>query len=136
MAHTLTILTLQLAQAIGLYWLAAGIGLLAVPARMAALIDDFERSPALAMVAGLGAFAIGVAVLIPHHLLYDPLSVIVTLLALVFAIEGLVLIACPQLLLALARRFVVQARLWAIVSIVLGAAMLLAGLTGRADALA
>ncbi len=40
MVHTLTVLTLKLAEAIGLYWLAAGIGLLAAPARMAALLED------------------------------------------------------------------------------------------------
>jgi len=135
MAHTLSVLTLQLAQAIGLYWLAAGIGLLLAPTRLAAIIADIERSPGLAMIVGLGTFAIGVAILIPHHILYDPLSVVVTSLALVFAIEGLVLLAVPQILVALARPFVAQARLWAIVSIVLGAVMLLAGATGRADAL-
>jgi uncharacterized protein YjeT (DUF2065 family) len=135
MIHTLTVLTLQLAKAIGLYWLAAGIGLLVAPQRLGAMVEDIERSPGLTCAIGLGVFAIGVAILIPHHVLYDPLSVIVTLLALVFAIEGLVLLAFPQILFGLARPFVASARLWAIVSIVLGAVMLIAGLTGRADAL-
>jgi uncharacterized protein YjeT (DUF2065 family) len=135
MIHTLTVLTLQLAKAIGLYWLAAGIGLLVAPQRLAAMVEDIERSPGLTWMIGLGTFAIGVAILIPHHVLYDPLSVIVTVLALVFAIEGLVLLAFPQILFGLARPFVASARLWAIVSIVLGAVMLIAGLTGRADAL-
>ena len=135
MIHTLTVLTLQLAKAIGLYWLAAGIGLLVAPQRLGAMVEDIERSPGLTWSIGLGTFAIGVAILIPHHVLYDPLSVIVTLLALVFAIDGLVLLAFPQILFGLARPFVASARPWAIVSIVLGAAMLIAGLTGRADAL-
>lgn len=135
MIHTLTVLTLQLAKAIGLYWLAAGIGLLLAPGRLRALVDDLERSPGLVSLTGAGLFAIGVAILIPHHLLYDPLSVVVTLLALLFAVEGLVLLACPDLLLGLARPFVGHARLWAIVAIVAGAVMLLAGLTGRADAM-
>jgi uncharacterized protein YjeT (DUF2065 family) len=135
MIHTLTVLTLQLAKAIGLYWLAAGIGLLVAPQRLGAMVEDIERSPGLTWMIGLGTLAIGVAILIPHHVLYDPLSVIVTVLALVFAIEGLVLLAFPQILFGLARPFVASARLWAIVSIVLGAVMLLAGLTGRADAL-
>lgn len=135
MIHTLTVLTLQLAKAIGLYWLAAGIGLFVAPQRLGAMVEDIERSPGLTYAIGLGVFAIGVAILIPHHVLYDPLSVIVTLLALVFAIEGLVLLAFPQILFGLARPFMASARLWAIVSIVLGAVMLIAGLTGRADAL-
>lgn len=135
MVHTLTVLTLDLAIAIGLYWIAAGIGLLAAPQRMRAMVEDIDRSPGLVYAIGLGVFAIGVAILIPHHVLYDPLSVIVTVLAALFALEGLVLIAAPQLLIGLARPFLAHARLCAIVSLVLGVLMLLAGLTGRADAL-
>jgi uncharacterized protein YjeT (DUF2065 family) len=135
MIHTLTVLTLDLATAIGLYWIAAGIGLLIAPARMRAMVEELESSPGLVYAIGLGVFAIGTAILIPHHVLYDPLSVIVTVLAAVFALEGLVLIALPGLLIALARPFLAHARLWAIVSLVLGVLMLLGGLTGRADAL-
>lgn len=135
MVHTLTVLTLWLAEAIGLYWLAAGVGLLVAPGRMRGMIEDLDRSPALVFLMGLAAFAIGTAMLIPHHVLHDPLSVIVTVLAALVAIEGLVLIALPHLLLAFARPFVASARLWAIVSIVLGLLLLLAGFTGRADAL-
>jgi uncharacterized protein YjeT (DUF2065 family) len=135
MIHTLTVLTLDLATAIGLYWIAAGIGLFAAPERMRAMVEDLDRSPGLVYAIGLGVFAIGTAILIPHHVLYDPLSVIVTVLAAVVALEGLVLIAAPGLLIGLARPFLAHARLWAIVSLVLGVLMLLAGLTGRADAL-
>lgn len=135
MVHTLTVLTLDLATAIGLYWIAAGIGLLLAPERMGAMVDDLVRVPGLTYGIGLGLFAIGTAILIPHHVLYDPLSVIVTVLAAVFALEGLVLIAVPQALVRIARPFLAHARLWAIVSLALGALMLLAGLTGRADAL-
>ncbi len=60
---------------------------------------------------------------------------IVTILAALYAIEGLVLIAFPAILLSLARPFVPAARLWAIVAIILGLILFLAGLTGRADAL-
>ncbi len=135
MVHTLTVVTLRLAEAIGLYWLVAGVGLLVVPQRMGAILGDIERSPGLAYAFGVAAFAIATAILIPHHLLYDPLSVIVTLLAALLAVEGLVLIAAPQLLIAFSRPFMAASRLWAIVAIVLGALLLLAGLTGRANAL-
>ena len=135
MVHTLTVLTLDLATAIGLYWIAAGIGLLLAPERMRAMVDDLVRVPGLTYALGLGVFAIGTAILIPHHVLYDPLSVIVTVLAALFALEGLLLIAVPGLLVRVAQPFLAHARLWAIVSLVLGALMLLAGLTGRADAL-
>ena len=135
MVHTLTVLTLRLAEAIGLYWLAAGVGLLLAPNRLRALIDDMERSPALVFLMGLVAFAIGTAMLMAHHVLYDPLSVIVTVVAAIAAIEGLALIAFPQPLLALARPFAASAPLWGMVSIVLGFLLFLAGFTGRADVL-
>jgi uncharacterized protein YjeT (DUF2065 family) len=136
MIHTLTVLTLDLATAIGLYWIATGIGLLMAPDRMRAMVDDLVRVPGLTYALGLGVFAIGMAILIPHHVLYDPLSVIVTVLAALFALEGLALIAVPGLLVRVAQPFLVNARLWAVVSLVLGVLLLLAGLTGRADALA
>ena len=135
MVHTLTVLTLDLATAIGLYWIAAGIGLLLAPGRMRAMVDDLVRVPGLTYGIGLGVFAIGTAILIPHHVLYDPLSMIVTILAAVLALEGLVLIAAPQALVRIAQPFLAHARLWAILSLILGVLMLLAGLTGRADAL-
>jgi hypothetical protein len=133
--HTLTVLTLQLAEAIGLYWLAAGVGLLVAPQKLGAIVEDFERSPGLVYAIGIAAFAIGTAILIPHHVLYDPLSVVVTAIAALLAVEGLVLIAFPQALLSFARLFVASARLWAIVAIVVGLLLFLAGFTGRADAL-
>lgn len=135
MIHTLTVLTLRLAEAIGLYWLAAGFGLLIMPQKLRAIVDDFDRSPGLVYAVGMAAFAIGTAILIPHHILYDPLSVIVTVLAALLAVEGLVLIAAPQILIAFARSFVTGARLWALIAIVLGLLLFLAGFTGRADAL-
>lgn len=135
MIHTLTVLTLDLATAIGLYWIAAGIGLLMAPERMRAMVDDLVRVPGLTYGIGLGVFAIGTAILIPHHVLYDPLSVIVTALAALFALEGLLLIAVPGLLVRVAQPFLSHTRVWAVVSLVLGVLMLLAGLTGRADAL-
>jgi len=133
--HTLTVLTLRLAEAIGLYWLAAGVGLLTTPQKLRAIVDDFEHSPGLVYTVGIAAFAVGTAILIPHHVLTDPLSVIVTILAALLALEGLVLIAAPQLILAFAHQFVSSARLWALIAIVLGLLLLLAGFTGRADAL-
>ena len=135
MVHTLTVLTLDLATAIGRYWIAAGIGLLLAPGRMRAMVEDLVRVPGLTYGIGLGVFAIGTAILIPHHVLYDPLSMIVTILAAVLALEGLVLIAAPQALVRIAQPFLAHARLWAILSLILGVLMLLAGLTGRADAL-
>ena len=135
MIHTLTVLTLQLAQAIGLYMLAAGIGILSAPDRFRAIFDDFERVPGLSYLFGIAAFAIGAAILIPHHILYDPLSIVVTLIAVFTAIQGLLLLAAPQVMIAIGRPFMASIRLWGIVAIVLGLILFLCGFTGRADAL-
>ncbi len=135
MAHTLTVLTLWLAQAIGLYLIAVAALLLTRPARLGALIGEIESSPALAFLSGFGAFAVGVAILIPHHVTYDWLALAVTLVAVVACVEGLMLIAAPQALLRLARAAVPAARLWGLVSLILGLILFLGGLTGRADAI-
>lgn len=134
MAYTVTVLTLRLAEAIGLYCFAAGIGILIGPDRWRAIVEDMERLPALAYVSGAAAFAIGAAILIPHHILADPLAAIVTIIAVLILIEGLALLAVPQAFLALARPFLAAPRLWGIAAIVIGALLFLAGLTGRADA--
>lgn len=135
MAHTFTVLTLWLAQAIGLYALVAGIGLLLVPGRMAAIVADMEAHPGLVYLFGMAAFAIGVAILLPHHMMTDWLAILVTLGAVGAVVEGLMLIAAPGLFFAIARPFLAAERLWAIVSIVIGLILFLAGFTGRADAL-
>lgn len=135
MAHTYTVLTLQLAQALGLYAIAAGIGIVGAPDRLRAIIGEMEASPGLSYAFAVAAFAIGTAILIPHHLLADPLATVVTIIALLAAIEGLLLLAVPRLLIVIARPFVVQARLCGIIAIVFGLLLFLAGFTGRADAL-
>jgi uncharacterized protein YjeT (DUF2065 family) len=135
LVHTLTVLTLQLAQAIGLYLVAVGIGGLLRPERWREIVADIERSAAIADLFGVASFAIGVAILIPHHVLYDPLSIMVTLIAGLSVLEGLLLLAFPDILLALARPFVAAARLWAIAALIAGVLLFLAGFTGRADAL-
>jgi hypothetical protein len=135
MAHTYTVLTLQLAQALGLYAIAAGIGILAAPGRFRAILGEMQASPGLSYAFGVAAFAIGTAILIPHHLLADPLATVVTIIAALAAIEGLLLLAVPQILIAIGRPFVMQARLWGVVALVAGLLLFLAGFTGRADAL-
>lgn len=135
MAHTLTVLTLWLAQAIGLYLVASGVLLLTQPGRLAALVGEIASSPALAFLSGVAAFAVGVAILIPHHVADDGLALVVTLIAAIACIEGLVLIAAPRLVLRIARAGIAAPRAWGAVSLIAGLILFLAGLTGRADAI-
>jgi len=133
--HTLTVLTLRLAEAIGLFALVAGLAMFVAPGRMAAIVDDMERSAAATYIYGAALYVVGVAILIPHHVTYDPLALIVTLFGVAMLVEGLVMVAAPRFLFSLARSLMAASRLWAIVSIVAGLLLFLAGLTGRADAL-
>ncbi|MBU0557341.1 MAG: DUF2065 domain-containing protein [Alphaproteobacteria bacterium] len=129
---TSSVLTLQLAQALGLYMIVAGLSGLVAPQRWRAMIEEMERSPGLIMLAGMIAFAIGVALVLVHTILTDPLAVIVTLIGWSALIKGALLIAVPGPLMRMGRGILGLTRIWSIVVIVLGLALGLAGLTGRA----
>lgn len=130
--ETLLPATLCIAIAMGAYITAMGIGLLFDPKRLDGMIGDFDRQPALLVIVGMIAFAIGAGLLAIHHHWTDPLAVIVTLLLWAAMIEGLVIMAFPGLWLAIARPFIGQGRLTAILCLLLGIALLIAGFTGRA----
>ncbi|MBO9697692.1 MAG: DUF2065 family protein, partial [Sphingopyxis sp.] len=58
---TISVLTLRLAEAIGLYLIVIGISGLAGPQRWRAVMDDLERLPGLVMALGLPVFLVGAA---------------------------------------------------------------------------
>src|SRR6185503_17973198 len=130
--HTATPLTLHLLGAIGLYMVAIGACALVAPDRWHALAGEMERSPGVTIVMGLLVFAIGVALLGVHHGLADPLQIVVTAIGAIGALEGLLILAVPRVMLALGRPFMARPRIWSIVTAVLGLAFILVGLTGRA----
>lgn len=130
---TLAVLTLHLALLLGLYMVAAGILMLRRPGTVARMLDELEASAMLAFLAGLLGWTIGAAILLVHHHLTDPLAAIVTLIGLFSLIEGLAVIAVPGPVLRLVRRVAGWGRPWGAVSLVAGLALILAGLTGRAD---
>jgi len=125
--HTATPLTLHLLGAIGLYMVAIGAGALVAPDRWHALAEEMERSPGLTTVIGLATYAIGVALLGVHHGLADPLQIVVTAIGAVAALEGLLILAVPRAMIAFGAPFLVRPRAWAIVSLLLGLAFILAG---------
>jgi len=126
--HTATPLTLHLLGAIGLYMVATGAGALLAPDRWQALAGEMERSPGLTMAMGLATYAIGVALLGVHHGLADPLQIVVTAIAAIAALEGLLILAAPRAMIAFGAPFLARPRGWAIVSAVLGLAFIAAGL--------
>ncbi|MET0370527.1 MAG: DUF2065 family protein [Sphingobium sp.] len=129
---TLSVLTLRLAEAIGLYLIVVGIGGLVAPQRWRGTIDDLERSPGLVMALGFAVFAVGTAMALVHHSLHDTLAIIVTIVGHAALVEGALLLAVPGPLLRIGRAALGHIRLWAIVSLILGILLFLAGLTGRA----
>jgi uncharacterized protein YjeT (DUF2065 family) len=131
---TLTVLTLRLAEAIGLYLLLVGLSGLSAPQRWRTLMDELIASPALQMILGVLVFAIGVTLAMVHSILADPLAILVTLIGWAALLEGALLIAVPGPLLRLGLWSLNYTRIWAIVSLILGILLALAGLLGRADA--
>lgn len=127
---TLSMLTLHLAEALGLYLILIGLSGLAAPQRWRAVMDDLAESPGLQMTMGVGVFAIGVALAIAHSRLDDPLAIIVTLIGWLALLEGALLMVTPALLLRIGRWSVGFTRIWAIAALILGALLGLAGLTG------
>jgi hypothetical protein len=109
-----------------------GIGGLATPQRWHAMMDDLQRSPGLVMAIGFPVFAVGAALVLIHSIWTDPLGIIISLIAYAALIEGALLLAVPGPLIRIGFWSVRFTRAWAMVSIVLGILLFLAGLTGRA----
>lgn len=132
---TISILTLRLAEAIGLYLILIGISGLSAPRRWRDAIEELARSPALTLVTGLLAFVIGVTIVITHRAFADPLSIVVTLIGYIALAKGALLIAVPGPLLKLGDWTLRFTRVWAAVALILGVLLFYAGLTGRATAI-
>jgi uncharacterized protein YjeT (DUF2065 family) len=127
-------LTLYLAQALGLYVLLVGISALVAPQRWSQIMDGLAGSPALTLITGVFTFALGVVLTRIHSVLTDPLAIVVTVIGWIALAEGALLIVVPRLLMRVGQWSMRFTRVWAIVAIILGILLGLAGLTGRADA--
>ena len=136
MIVTFSVLTLQLAKAFGVYVLVTGLSGLAAPARWKAVMEDFQRSPGLVYLTAVIVLGVGLVLVLAHSLWTDPLAIIVSLFGWIALIEGVALMAASEGLLALGAATVAtpgRTRAWAIMAVILGAALLAAGLFGRAD---
>jgi hypothetical protein len=125
--HTASPLTLHLLGAIGLYMVAIGAAALIDPGRWRGLGEEMERSAGLTILMGLVTFAIGVALLGVHHGLADPLQILVSAIGAIAALEGLLILAVPRAMIAAGAPFLARPRGWAIVTVALGLAFILAG---------
>jgi hypothetical protein len=130
--ETASPLTLHLLGAIGLYMAAVSAGVLLAPERWRTIGEELERSTALTILMGIVTYAIGVALLAVHHGLADTLQIIVTAIGAIAALEGLLILAVPRVMIAIGAPFYVRPRAWAIVSALLGLAFIAIGLLGHA----
>lgn len=129
--ETASPLTLHLLFALGLYLLAVGAGIMLAPERWRAMGEEMERSPALTVTMGVATYAIGVALLGVHHGLADPLQIVVTAIGAIAALEGLLILALPKVMMALGAPFFARPRAWAVATLVLGLAVIAAALLGH-----
>ena len=126
-------LTLHLLVIIGVYELAAGLAGLFGTIDWVSLLDEFERSPALTFLTGFMVYILGAAVILLHHHWTDPLAIIISLIAWLAPIEGLLMMIAPGPLFRFSKRLVASQRAISFVAILFGALLVILGLTGRAD---
>ena len=117
-------MTVWLSALLGAYLLAGGIGILMRGDRWTEMIEDFERSPGLVMIAGAIAFTVGAAIVSLHNVWSDPAAIIVSAVGWMALAEGLALIAAPDVWLRFARPIMRYSRVWGVIMLLLGAFLL------------
>jgi uncharacterized membrane protein len=130
MIETLSV-TQILAVFIGVYMVAAGIGLVTDRDAYATLIDDMRENTALGYVTGAFVFFLGAAMVAVHNLWTSPLAVVVSLFSWGALIEGILMLAVRRQFLGLVNvvPFTGATTLpFGIAAIVLGLVLLYAGL--------
>ena len=121
-------LTGALAMAIGLYSLAAGLGMTLNPDRFIRMLKEAEGSAAISFAIGLLVFSIGTTITLTHLMGEGWLSILVTIMGWGALIEGLLFLAAPQIMWAIARPFMNNlTRIWGLVAVAAGAALIWAG---------
>jgi len=116
---------------IGLYALAAGTGELRNPNSWWTMLKELERGPALRLVSGLAALAMGAAIyLVNPWIGGDWLSIAVSVVGGIAVAEGLLIIAAGERFLHLGRMLLGRGgHIWAGVSVLFGIAAILAALS-------
>jgi len=128
MTETLTV-TQLLAAFIGMYMLAAGIGVLSEPNSYSKMLDELQENTALGFLTGAFTLALGAAMVAFHNLWADPLAIVVSVIAWWTLIKGILLLAARRPFLKLANLISFKNSFALGVAVVLaGAVILYAGL--------
>jgi len=129
-------LTLHLAVALGAYAFAGSLGMMLMPReRTDRLFEEIGQSPGLMFAYGVIALAIGSVWIMAHRDWISPLGIVISAAGWWIALEGVVMLAFPAAVARFAAMLRPQIRLWLVLGLVLGLLLIVAGLTGRADAL-
>lgn len=121
-------LTGTFAMLIGLMSIAAGIGALLRPGEWQRMFDEFEGSPGLLVSVAFIAIVFGAVVVLLHPLWDTPLQIAVSLIGWLSFVEGLALLAIPRQYISVARLLLPYGRAWAIVSLLIGIVLFVAGI--------
>ena len=130
MIETLSV-TQILAVSLGLYMVAAAIGLLTERNSYATMIDELRENTALGFLTGAFVLALGAAMVAVHNLWTGPLAIVVSILAWWTLVKGVLLLAIRRPFLGLVNVVPfksVNGVPFGIAVIVFGAVLLYAGL--------
>ena len=116
---------------VGLYSFAASIGEWRTPGLWASMLEDFERQAGLRFMTGFFVLALGASIYMVNPWRPDDwLSILVTVLGGIMALEGALILALGDRFLIFARWLIGRAsRFWAAFSAILGLALILIGAT-------
>ena len=112
-----------LALVFGGYMLVAGVKILAHPEAYQEIVEGLRASPALSFLCGVLIYFLGALLLAGHHDLSTPLRAFVTIFAGLMALEGALMMAVPNLVLAVPAGIGFQhhSRAWGVFASLLGA---------------
>ena len=123
-------LTEILARILGLYMLAAGIGLALNSTNLEKMMEEMRQSRFAFYLGGLIAFAIGATIVSLHNDFSGPLAIFISLIGWVSLAEGVVILAFPKVMQAFADKLVGLigfAKILGVAVAVLGAVLLALG---------
>jgi hypothetical protein len=123
-------LTGVLAMAIGGYAIAAGIGMGLASDRFARMLDESRDSAALSFAIGILVYSLGIVIVLVHPYEAGWMDVLIAVTGWGMIAEGLIFLAAPQLIWAIAQPFIRPGswtRIWGVIAALFGVAMIYAG---------